>query len=546
MKRSATGTILCIFLALILCSPAWAEHHAILIGVKDYPRASRLFGPVNDVYALKEILTDSFGFPERNIAVFCNRTATKQNILTAISGLTKKTGPGDFIFIYFSGHGTSTYDKYARLPMGDATGAILPYDYRRYRENYQKTLDTLIIGRRDLLPVLSRLDRDRNLFVVFDACYSGNAVRAVGRQEGVSKFENIGFPDDQPLDFRPEDFKKKVPYPYENVLYISAANEDEWARDLRNGRLTLDGKAHGALTDALLRGLAGSADTNHDRRITYRELYEFAKQGVQGFGHTPQVLYRAGLDRPVFDRPVGIDNEQVPAPSRPMRIKVTGSGKEALIREISSVNGAVVSDQDYDLLVEGKRASPGNEPDYAFYVPGGDRLCRVKGVQEALERVRRRAKVQKVLGLKNPRQNFNVRLRAGHREGKTAFFTGEKLSFHMNSEADAALLLLDIGPSGNINVILPESQNTDKRIFEGEELSLTGFGQVVPPLGVEFLKLFAFKRGGKKFRKFADNPLIRTDEHRFDEFCRTLEQETADSDNWAETLIRVVTLKSPH
>ena len=39
-------------------------------------------------------------------------------------------------------------------------------------------VERLLVGRRDLRPRLQQLDRGRDVFVVFDACYSGNAVRS--------------------------------------------------------------------------------------------------------------------------------------------------------------------------------------------------------------------------------------------------------------------------------------------------------------------------------------------------------------------------------
>src|SRR5262249_49065275 len=65
----------------------------------------------------------------------------------------------------------------------------------------------------------------------------------------------------------------KEPYPYKNLIYISAADETQPAKDLASQE-SVYGKAHGALTDVLLLGLNGAADTNHDQTITYQELYQ--------------------------------------------------------------------------------------------------------------------------------------------------------------------------------------------------------------------------------------------------------------------------------
>ena len=96
----------------------------------------------------------------------------------------------------------------------------------------------------------------------------------------------------------------KEPYPYKNFIYISAADETQPARDLEPQE-SVYGKAHGALTDVLLLGLNGAADTNHDQTITYQELYQFVRREVSDKrGHTPQLLAQTDLDQPVFDIPI--------------------------------------------------------------------------------------------------------------------------------------------------------------------------------------------------------------------------------------------------
>src|SRR6185503_3864625 len=90
---------------------------------------------------------------------------------------------------------------------------------------------------------------------------------------------------------------KSPPYPYSNILYISAASKSEAARDVTtidigSGRAkTVDGQPHGALTNALLEGLGGASDTNRDGVLSYGELYEFIRDKVtEGFPQQPQLL----------------------------------------------------------------------------------------------------------------------------------------------------------------------------------------------------------------------------------------------------------------
>ena len=479
---------------------ARAERHAVLIGIGDFQdrvHLPALRGPANDIRALKDQLAGRYGFPEKNITTLVNEAASKKNIMSALSRLRSATKPGDFIFIYYSGHGTSGLDPYAGLPIGDATGAVIPYDFIYNAGNLQGMLSGLVIGKRDLRPILSALDQDRKLLVVFDACFSGNSVRcafATGPVRQVSlplsqcsmKTRGVG----------------SEPYPYKNVVYISAAGEAEPARDLLYG--AYDGKPHGALTDALLRGLEGSADTNHDGMITYEELYQFAKKGAQKYGHTPQVLHRASLESPVFDSDTTIPEKKKDdgenhsqKPPETLSLKIDGGNAELLLQKMRSVPGVHVTEGDYDFLVkeEGKG--------YGFYLSGGESLCSVGSVEEALSVVTKHARARELLRLVNPKQRFNVWLRAGNDDGRSVFQEGESLNFSIRSEEDADLLLLDIDSHGTVCVLLPENAPSSTRISKGETLRTRDIGVVEPPMGVDFLKVFAFKQKVSGLSKFA-------------------------------------------
>ncbi|MBF0118556.1 MAG: caspase family protein [Desulfobacterales bacterium] len=99
--------------------------HAVLIGIKEYqlPRLNNLKGTVNDVISIKEMLMANYGFESSNIKTLIDNQATRSSILEATNNLKLTTKPNDFVFIYFSGHGTSS----AQLPMEQYTGGLFLY-----------------------------------------------------------------------------------------------------------------------------------------------------------------------------------------------------------------------------------------------------------------------------------------------------------------------------------------------------------------------------------------------------------------------------------
>ena len=298
--------VILLWLAVNISLPAWAENHALLIGIGKY-RQRTLEGPPYDVAALYRVLSTQYNFQKINIQTLVNEEATKSAILSEIQRLTHRTRPGDRVFIYFSGHGTSRRDEVLALPLPHTTGALVPADFNADPDQpVEKLLSQLIIGKRDLRPTLELLDRARQVLMVFDTCFSGNTVRAIGNHKPANPSRYLPlrsksiFKAEQQIGTFEENLNLHTPYPYQNIFYISAASENEIAKDIQKDNLylypTIDGNPHGVLTDALLRVLAGRilVDTDNDGQWSQIELYEAVKKEVQRrFQQSPQALPRA-------------------------------------------------------------------------------------------------------------------------------------------------------------------------------------------------------------------------------------------------------------
>ena len=194
------------------------------------------------------------------------------------------------------------------LPLPHSTGALVPADFDGNPDQpVEKLLSQLIIGKRDLRPTLKILDRDRKVLMVFDTCFSGNTVRAAGAPElnNAGRYMRLEsqsvFAAEQDIGNFSENLNSKEPYPYRNIFYISASTEHEVAREIRRENIhlypTIDGNPHGALTDALLRVLAGQrpVDTDNNGQWSQIELYNAVRAEVKRrFQQTPQALPRVG------------------------------------------------------------------------------------------------------------------------------------------------------------------------------------------------------------------------------------------------------------
>ena len=284
-----------------------AENYALLIGIGEYEQR-RLDGPTYDVSALSKILISHYGFSAQNVRTLVNQEAGRLRILNELQRLVKISRPGDRVFIYFSGHGTSRRDQLLSLPLPYASGALVPADFNwDPTQSIDTQMSQLIVGKRDLKPIFAKLDQNRQVLIIFDTCFSGNTVRGIGepKSAGANRYMPLVskpvFSQEQHIGSFTENLKPDESYPYRNTFYISASTDNETAKDIRTGLLylypTIDGYPHGALTDSLLRVLAGHmpVDTNHDGRWSQIEIYRAVRSDVQRrFKQTPQALPREG------------------------------------------------------------------------------------------------------------------------------------------------------------------------------------------------------------------------------------------------------------
>ena len=359
-----------LILSLLIClatgatTPVSAENHALLIGIGKY-RHRTLEGPPFDVSSLKTILVERYNFAEENVHTLINDEAVRSRIMHEINLLPRRTRPGDRIFIYYSGHGTSRHDETMALPLPHSTGALVPADFDGSPgQPVRKLLSQLIIGKRDLRPTLKRLDRDRNVLMIFDTCFSGNTVRGTKTPAALNSSRHMRlqtksvFRAEREIGGYYENLKPNEFYPYQNIFYISASAEHEIAHDIRRENLrlypTYDGKPHGVLTDALLRVLAGQrpVDLDEDGQWSQFEIYSAVRSEVKRrFRQSPQVLPRpTGLADRLYAQPFFVRSNHAIAKThpRPHRVKAGDpTPKRSNHLDYSSSHALVVGINDY-------------------------------------------------------------------------------------------------------------------------------------------------------------------------------------------------------
>ncbi|MGD0867925.1 MAG: caspase family protein [Bryobacteraceae bacterium] len=557
--------------ALVLAvMPLHAERYAVLAGVSHYQQDGlNLEGPAYDIQALRDLLVHRQGYDAANVTVLLNEQATRENILNALRRRVDQLRAGDHLFFYFSGHGTSAFDKNnqsLRPVIGPDSGALAPYDLTF--ESLPAAVQSLIIGRRDLRPILSRVPPGAQALVALDSCYSENAAKSVGvwstaPVRGINLVARVQEQNKQAGDAASADAARMPAsggveggaYPYSNVVSFAAASKDQAAVDIGSDFLmrkwpTVDGKPHGAFTNSLLAGLAGAGDTNRDGSITYDELFRFIRRDMEKYPHQPQILAAAGfaLDQPVLGaRAASLPESSVPMPAGDQagsRIRVSlDRPSPELGAQLGAMADVEIVTGPYDLLVR----PVGNQ--WGIYDASGVLVqsLPLQEVSAVASRVRAQGQLAQLRFWSNPAQDFNVKIdvelsaETGYDRLRSLFRIGERVKFRIGTERRAYLLLLGINKDGRVTVLFPGSQ-AGERGPQTPNQPVEFVVQVTPPAGSDQLKLIGFTAAPPQWPDWACTtatvcPEFGPGEPRMTSLMRMLRA----SVGTAETSLRVIT-----
>lgn len=512
----------------LLPATLWADRHALLVGVSDYtlPRIPDLQGPRNDVESLQQVLEERWRFAPENIQTLIDSDATEKAILAEFAALVTRSQPGDDIVIYFSGHGTSARDPDlgAKLNLPDNSGALVVSDFDPARLTRHSSVeavdDGLIVGRHELKPLLEILDQDRNVLLIIDACFSGNAARA--SRTPFKPLTVRWFPltpgDTQLTGWRGHSTTRSVcndcdqtavaPYLYRNLVYYGAAAENQLAidisqADIDSGRVsTYDGKPHGGFTNALLTVLGGgfSDQGAPSYASIFTQLLNQFSVFCKACGHRPVSLpgiaQNAGhiLDRPFLSsRLLSSRGKQQAAMQHQLIIDSSGAGQ--LTSEIDSgyANLESVASESPDVL----------------FINDGDGLLATNASGELIKRFVQHPTPKQLNQWLSARRWLKQRQASDHRNGKVplqvefrhpllgnAVFAGEHLSFYVRSPTSASIAILVLNSEGDLSVLYPATAQEAASVTKPTEVLRVPSDpslllRVTPPWGEDVVLFYA-------------------------------------------------------
>jgi hypothetical protein len=509
-----------LLLYLAFSGIAAARNVALLVAVGQFRdpalKSFELRGPAVDIDSVQQTLTAQWGFLPADVRTLRDQEATHERILSEISALEQRTAKGDTVLIYFSGHGTSANADENSFDLPYATGAWVPYDLDYSSPPAAKK--SLVVGRRDLVPRLKRLDEGgRWVVVVSDSCYSGQVVRSFGQTFSHTRFLPLNSRDlgvahvAAPISARPQ----PPPYPYQHVVLLSGASDSETGADISTPQAlqqapTLDGKYHGAFTDAFLRLLKGQLLPGAFNYAQAREaMNSFLEH--RNFPQHPQLLPAIaedpqdvgsnaflGMNLPALP---AIESSAPPAlPAAPAAsaaardvVHIRLEGVAAPLRaKIAAIPGVLIVETGGDLALRQTGAQ------LRLMGPAGDPVTTTTaGDPNLLKRIAAQAWLNRSLPVGSDKLGLRADTDPGSR-GNT-YVQCESFIFEVRLKKPAFVMLLDLDSQGDLTVLYPAGPLERRLLPAGIATAIPGADPkdhivVTPPFGTDLVTVMAFEQ----------------------------------------------------
>ena len=469
---------------LLIAASAEAEIRAVVIGADQYRELPNLGGAVADARDLSE----SLGRAGAWVTTLLDRNVTREALLESWQDAVAGAQPDDVLMLAFAGHGIQVPDTNGDELDGLDEAFVLP----GFRLG---TRDDANLIRDDEIEQIIREVTPRLVLLIADSCHSGTVSRAV---DGRADFRSARFVPRSAYDGLEDDLR---------ATQADASTADEIADNavlfaavpdhLQVQEVLIDGKARGALSWSVARGVAGAADSNTDGIITLGELASFVPESVRALSEsrqTPLVTTRAEMEVQLFAKPEP-PPEPVSASSEPpseplvaaspahtptaianLRFAVTGPAAREGAATIGRLEGV-------EIVADPAAA------DLIWDLPSGDVLTALGDVAARLGPAREPRILQAVVTkwrlLGTLDRHVDATLRARVQPGDGLYRSGQRMSLEIVSERDGRLILFDLAADGSVILILPRPGQAAPELAQGKAFAVPL--RAGPPFGADHL-----------------------------------------------------------
>ncbi len=325
--------------AMMVVAPSHGETRALLAGAWKFgsPLIPDLEGPQNDLAAMEALIR---GEGATDVTVLRNDGVTRTTFETALHALGLRAKKGDWILIYYSGHGAEADAAIKGTADGDRDQFLPLPGFDLDHEDAEH-----FIVDKDLYAWIARyIPRGVEVLMMADACHSGTLQRSIDPRAWrfTPRLAFRGFEGEIKLVARPaprfpsvlagqtdapQAAIQRVDLP--NEIYIGAAQDDQFALEASmpvegapsRGLLTYSFEQ--ALTQTGPDGKTLAADTDHDGKLSVGELSAYLGSQVRALtgqrqetsAHYPTSADRLPLFETVAERPVVASPAAKPLPA---------------------------------------------------------------------------------------------------------------------------------------------------------------------------------------------------------------------------------------
>jgi hypothetical protein len=459
-----------------LASPGQGEVRALIIGVDHYATRRNLRGAVADARDLEQAVKKG---GVRDLTVLIDQDASRRQVETAMERLVASSRPGDLIIVSFAGHGAQSPE---RIKDSDPDHVDEVFVLPAFDDHGPATAERILD--KEINVWLKRIEQKgaHTLFLA-DTCHGGGLTREVDLRAGEMSYRqtsiSIASLDDALTPISTDADRLRQPEEFDRVTFLAAADKWTKAPEVRiEGQPTL----RGALSYAVARAFEGGADRNGDGKTTRRELFEYARQVVQQYSQSRQVIYtepnrRTDLMESVVFKRAGAPEQPASSDDR------AGSKVRIAILNGSTTDLAGVEPYSAKIEVVGKD----QQPDLVWDAAGGDvvsgpgdivaRGIARRDIADVLDRTAAVAAIAK-LSESRPQRILLAPNDKHHREGEIVTFRAEEVK-------GKSIILFNIAGNGTVQFEYPKTW--DRNVQSQSEVFQLSDIKVTPPFGADYV-----------------------------------------------------------
>src|ERR1700682_785655 len=282
--------------SLRLQNPDGGAVRSLIIGIDVYQHVRQLKGAVADALDIEKSLR-SMGIGDMTTLI--NAGASRENIMQAIKDLVQRTGPNDLIVLSIAGHGAQEPETVkGSEPDGIENVFLLPGFELTARGSKQR-----ILGSEFNHFIRQFESRGAKVLFVADTCHGGGLAREIDPRAEEMSFRQVPTYTLLVDALKPvtDDQESLTDLDLDKTTFLAAVDRNTKAPEIRIPGI--DGY-RGALSYAVARAFEGSADDNHDGKVTLKELFANVRQVVYQLSDQRQnIVTKTSPGRPI-DRDV--------------------------------------------------------------------------------------------------------------------------------------------------------------------------------------------------------------------------------------------------